>query len=200
MKIYTKSGDKGTTGLFSGTRISKADSRLDAYGSLDELNAQVGMLKDLLNTETGNEANSEKQDALKPRLAELGNVQSHLFSIGSHMANDLPDMVGKLPVIHSQWTVNLELAIDTMDQDLTPMKQFILPGGHVVISQAHVCRTVCRRAERHCAALQSKLDAENNPFPGDSMPYINRLSDYFFTLSRWLGKTFDVLDIPWVAK
>jgi cob(I)alamin adenosyltransferase len=200
MKIYTKSGDKGTTGLFSGTRISKADSRLDAYGSLDELNAQVGMLKDLLNTETGNEANSEKQDALKPRLAELGNVQSHLFSIGSHMANDLPDMVGKLPVIHSQWTVDLELAIDTMDQDLTPMKQFILPGGHVVISQAHVCRTVCRRAERHCAALQSKLDAENNPFPGDSMPYINRLSDYFFTLSRWLGKTFDVLDTPWVAK
>ncbi len=200
MKIYTKSGDKGTTGLFSGTRISKADSRLDAYGSLDELNAQVGMLKDLLNTETGNEANSEKQDALKPRLAELGNVQSHLFSIGSHMANDLPDMVGKLPVIHSQWTVDLELAIDTMDQDLTPMKQFILPGGHVVISQAHVCRTVCRRAERHCAALQSKLDAENNPFPGDSMPYINRLSDYFFTLSRWLGMTFDVLDTPWVAK
>ncbi|MDG1219791.1 MAG: cob(I)yrinic acid a,c-diamide adenosyltransferase, partial [Schleiferiaceae bacterium] len=152
MKIYTKSGDKGTTGLFSGTRISKADSRLDAYGSLDELNAQVGMLKDLLNTETGNEANSDKQDALKLRLAELGNVQSHLFSIGSHMANDLPDMVGKLPVIHSQWTVDLELAIDTMDQDLTPMKQFILPGGHVVISQAHVCRTVCRRAERHCAA------------------------------------------------
>ncbi len=200
MKIYTKSGDEGTTGLFSGTRISKADSRLDAYGSLDELSAQVGMLKDLLNTETGNEANSEKQDALKPRLAELGNVQSHLFSIGSHMANDLPDMVGKLPVIHSKWTVDLELAIDTMDQDLTPMKQFILPGGHVVISQAHICRTVCRRAERHCAALQSKLDAENNPFPGDSMPYINRLSDYFFTLSRWLGKTFDVLDTPWVAK
>ena len=183
MKIYTKSGDKGTTGLFSGTRISKADSRLDAYGSLDELNAQVGMLKDLLNTETGNEANSEKQDALKPRLAELGNVQSHLFSIGSHMANDLPDMVEKLPAIHSQWTVDLELAIDTMDQDLTPMKQFILPGGHVVISQAHVCRTICRRAERHCAALQSKLDAENKPFPGDSMPYINRLSDYFFIIT-----------------
>ena len=200
MKIYTKSGDNGTTGLFSGTRISKSDSRLDAYGSLDELNAQVGMLKDLLNTETGNEATRDKQDALKLRLAELGNVQSHLFSIGSHMANDLPDMVEKLPVIHSQWTVDLELAIDTMDQDLTPMKQFILPGGHVVISQAHVCRTICRRAERHCAALQSKLDAENKPFPGDSMPYINRLSDYFFTLSRWLGTTFDVLDIPWVAK
>ena len=100
MKIYTKSGDNGTTGLFSGTRISKSDSRLDAYGSLDELNAQVGMLKDLLNTETGNEATRDKQDALKLRLAELGNVQSHLFSIGSHMANDLPDMVEKLPVIH----------------------------------------------------------------------------------------------------
>jgi len=195
MKIYTKTGDKGTTGLFSGTRISKSDSRLDAYGSLDELNAHVGLLKDWLNQEAAN-----KPGALDQRLTELSKVQSHLFSMGSHMANDLPDMVKKLPAIDSQWTLDLEQAIDAMDEDLTPMRQFILPGGQVVISQAHVCRTVCRRAERHCAALQSKLDAENMPFPADAMPLINRLSDYFFTLSRWLGTTFDVLDIPWEAK
>lgn len=185
MKIYTKGGDQGTTGLFSGTRISKSDVRLHAYGTLDELNAHVGLLRDQMAGEYGD------------RVAELLQVQHALFAIGSHMANDAPEMVSKLPAVDAAWTAAIESAIDTMDQDLAPMRQFILPGGHVMVSQAHVARTVARRAERWVSALHAELADGDLPLPEATVPYLNRLSDYFFALSRWLSVQLGATETPW---
>ena len=129
VKIYTKTGDSGKTSLYSGQRVSKSDLRLHAYGSLDELNAHVGMLRD------------QATDFSDVRLL-LADIQSHLFSIGSHLANDSEAFVEKLPAVDMAWASKLEAAIDRMDADLPPLRTFVLPGGHVLVSQAHLARTV----------------------------------------------------------
>ncbi len=185
MKIYTKTGDSGQTSLYSGQRVSKADLRLHAYGTLDELNAHVGILRD---------ATTPTHPAI---TAELLGEQSHLFSIGSHMANDNEAMRSKLPVVHASWVTDLESYIDRMDADLPPLRHFVLPGGQLLISQAHVARTVCRRAERWCTQLDGELRDTSLPLPLEILPYLNRLSDYFFTLSRWFAQEFHVEEIPW---
>lgn len=187
VKIYTKTGDSGKTSLYSGQRVSKADLRLHAYGSLDELNAHVGLLRD----------QASEFAELQGRLLE---VQSHLFSVGSHMANDNPEMVGKLPAVHGEWTGTLEAWIDGMDVELEPLRNFVLPGGHVLVSQAHVARTVCRRAERWCTQLDEALHDSALPLPAEVLPYLNRLSDYFFTLSRWLSVRVGAPETPWKPK
>lgn len=182
MKIYTKTGDAGTTGLFSGQRVSKADLRLHAYGSLDELNAHVGMLVDL-----GPESLYE----------ELKSIQSWLFSAGSHLANDSVEMLSKLPPVRAEWVQRLEGAIDRMDASLPSLRNFVLPGGHPAVSQAHIARTVCRRAERQCTELQKALEGSAVPVPEHVLPLLNRLSDYFFALSRWLCVELGVKETPW---
>jgi cob(I)alamin adenosyltransferase len=179
MKIYTRTGDKGQTGLLGGARVAKDDARIEAYGTVDELNSHVGMLRDLA----------------APHHAErLIAIQETLFTIGSHLASssDEERKRFKVPPIGDQMIAELERAMDEMDQELEPMRSFILPGGHPAASQAHICRTVCRRAERRVVLLAASSDVD----PA-LVRFLNRLSDYFFVLARHLGKLHGVTDTPW---
>ena len=180
MKIYTKTGDKGITSLIGGTKVSKSHLRIEAYGTVDELNSYVGLCKDLL-----------PDDNSKAVLQE---IQDRLFTIGSSLACD-PDKESKLkiPDLKETDVALLEKEIDKMNEELADMKSFILPGGHVAISTAHVTRCVCRRAERICVNMQ-----ENNLFVEPLViKYLNRLSDYLFVLARYIGHLLGVEDIPW---
>lgn len=175
-KIYTKTGDKGTTGLFGGARLPKHHLRIESYGTIDELNANLGMLRDLWN---GSESS----------LLPL--IQEQLFTIGAQLATD-PQKESPVPGIQEAHIQLLENAIDEMDAQLEPLKNFVLPGGHVTISQAHICRCVCRRAERLVVALQ-----ENEPVDSIIVPYLNRLSDYLFVLSRFIAFQLQVPEVTW---
>lgn len=181
MKIYTKTGDKGTTALFGGTRVSKHNLRIEAYGTVDELNAVLGLLAD--------------QEANARRVDELRGIQSYLFTIGSHLAAAPGKKLDYLPALSASAVSDLEKSIDQMDSELEPLKYFILPGGHQAVSFSHLARTVCRRAERRCTALH---DLE--PIDEHIIIYLNRLSDYLFTLGRMLARELDVKEIPWNAK
>jgi cob(I)alamin adenosyltransferase len=179
MKIYTKTGDQGETGLFGGKRVGKDDLRVDAYGNVDELNAFIGLLSDALH----------EHPTVHGLLLE---VQRRLFSVGAHLATD-PDGDFAMPIdLHNADVAALETAIDEMERVLPPLSNFILPGGHPTVSMCHVCRTVCRRAERSVVAL-SRL-AELDPLV---LHYLNRLSDYFFVLGRWAGLQLGVSDVIW---
>ena len=180
MKIYTKGGDKGNTSLLSGKRIPKSSLRIESYGNLDELNSFIGFLRDQLS-----------QEFIKTDLLQ---IQSHLFAMGSWLASELPD-AKKLPILDAAEVLFLEHSIDKMEEELEPMKNFILPGGNLHVSSAHICRTVCRRAERNCVRLSSE---EN--IPEHIIVYLNRLSDYFFVLARFVGKLTGATEIPWKAK
>jgi cob(I)alamin adenosyltransferase len=179
MKIYTRTGDKGDTGLLGGTRVPKDHLRIEAYGTVDELNCHVGMLRDL---------------AVPHHGAELTGIQNTLFAIGSRLASTSDEEATrfKVPVVGDAEVAALEQLMDDMDAVLEPMRNFILPGGHPAVSQAHICRTVCRRAERrvvHLAAVEA--------VPDTLVRYLNRLSDLFFVMARHLGKQNGVADIPW---
>ncbi len=182
MKIYTKGGDKGKTSLLGGSRVSKAHSRIDAYGNVDELNSWIGLLRD--------------QQVNANRHLLLVEIQDRLFTIGSHLANEAAPGQFQLPEIHEQDVVRLEEAIDQMNEKLPEMKSFILPGGHQVVSYCHLARTVCRRAERGVVALQ-ELDEKVEPL---IIIYLNRLSDYLFVLSRKLTQELNATEVPWVPK
>ncbi|GAB3340049.1 cob(I)yrinic acid a,c-diamide adenosyltransferase [Marivirga atlantica] len=183
MKIYTRGGDKGKTSLLGGSRISKADRRIDAYGNVDELNSWVGLLRD--------------QQVNANRHLLLVEIQDRLFTIGSHLANEKADSDRfQIPEIHEEDVTRLEEAIDQMNEKLPEMKSFILPGGHQVVSYCHITRTVCRRAERGVVALQEVSD-EVEPL---IVTYLNRLSDYLFVLSRMLTKELNATEVPWVPK
>jgi len=179
MKIYTRTGDTGQTSLLSGRRVPKDSLRIETYGTIDELNSHIGMLRDLLE---GNNTDL------------LTNIQVHLFDIGSTLAAGDEATVEKftVPMVHDADVDALEKAMDAFDADLPPMRNFILPGGHPAISQAHICRTVCRRAER----LAIRLAAEE-AVPAIAIRYLNRLSDLLFMLARWTGHRLDVPEIPW---
>lgn len=179
-KIYTKTGDRGYTSLIGGTKVAKSNLRIDAYGTVDELNSFVGWVRDLLTDETS-----------KQMLAE---VQDRLFTIGSSLACD-PDKepAMKIPDLVEGDVELLEKEIDRMNESLTPMKSFILPGGHPTVSALHIARSVCRRTERCCVFLM-----ENNLFIDPLViRYINRLSDYLFVLSRYAAWQLKVDEIPW---
>jgi cob(I)alamin adenosyltransferase len=167
-KIYTKGGDTGETSLFGGARLSKNHVRIDAYGSVDELNAHVGYLYELV-------------DADEVRTA-LFKVQNDLFDIGAVLALD-PDKAEefKLPCVEADDVSEIEKWIDQLDATLPPLKQFVLPSGHPQGAYAHIARTVCRRAERAVVALASEAAV-----PAVIVTYLNRLSDYFFVLARYL--------------
>lgn len=179
MKIYTRTGDKGETGLLGGARVAKDDARIEAYGTVDELNSHVGMLRDL---------------AAPHHVARLIAIQETLFSIGSHLASSSEEERNrfKVPAIDERMIAALEIAMDEMDRDLEPMRSFILPGGHIAASQAHICRTVCRRAERRVVQLSGSTELD--PI---LVRYLNRLSDYFFMLARHLSMLHGVADTPW---
>ena len=180
IKIYTKTGDAGLTSLIGGTKVPKSDLRIDAYGTVDELNSWIGLINDQLNMEEFKN--------------ELKDIQDRLFTIGSSLACDAdkePKM--KLPDLHESDIRLLEVKIDEMTAQLPPMKSFILPGGHVTVSSIHVCRTVCRRAERLLVGMQQhELFLEPKV-----LQYINRLSDYLFTLARYAAEKLGVPEIPW---
>jgi cob(I)alamin adenosyltransferase len=180
MKIYTKTGDGGKTSLLGGTRISKSSYRVECYGTVDELNAHIGMLKDLIETDID-------------RL-ELKEIQDRLFTIGSSLACDPEkELKMRLPDLNETDVVYLENAIDRMNEQLEPMRFFILPGGGISISQAHICRTVCRRAERLCVGL-----AEQGDFIDESViKYLNRLSDYLFVKARYIAKLNNIQEVAW---
>lgn len=179
-KIYTKTGDKGKTSLIGGTKVSKSHIRIDAYGTVDELNSYIGLVSDHLSDEA-------------TRLF-LKEIQDRLFTIGSSLACDPDkDTKMKIPDLHESDIQLLEANMDQMDAELAPMKSFILPGGHVAVSTCHIARCVCRRAERICVGMQES-DMFIEPLV---LKYINRLSDYLFMLSRWVAHRLGVAEIPW---
>jgi len=178
MKIYTKTGDQGTTALFGGKRVSKADLRIDTYGTIDELNAWVGVIRD--------------QEVNKTRDQELIEIQDRLFTIGSILAVEPGNSKVKVPALSVNDVIFLEKRIDVMETTLQPMKVFVLPGGHPSVSFCHVTRTVCRRAERLVIALNQQEAVE--PLV---MQYMNRLSDYLFVLGRAMTAELDSQETPW---
>lgn len=180
IKIYTKTGDKGTTSLIGGTKVSKAHIRIEAYGTIDELNSWIGFVNDQLTAK-------ESKETLKE-------IQDRLLTIGSALACD-PDKETKLkiPDLNEPDITLLEKEIDKMNEKLPPLKSFILPGGHMAVSSTHIARCVCRRAERLCVSLQ-----QNNLFIDPLViKYLNRLSDYLFELARFTGFQLKVEDMPW---
>jgi len=181
MKIYTKTGDQGTTALFGGTRLPKSDLRIDAYGTIDELNSYVGLLRD--------------QEVNAVRKNTLIEIQDRLFTIGSILATEPGNTKVKIPALQESDIIFLEKEIDAMDAQLPPMKFFVLPGGHQSVSFGHVARTVCRRAERLVIALHEK-----NPIDGLVIKYLNRLSDYLFVLCRMMAHELKVEETPWKPK
>lgn len=178
MKIYTKTGDKGTTALIGGVRVSKAHRRIESYGEVDELNAYIGLLRDL-------DVNASRKELLKE-------IQDRLFTIGSHLALAPDKTSRRIPDLRQEDITLLESAIDQMEEHLSPLRQFVLPGGHIYISYAHVARTVCRRAERAVVGL-----AEEEPVEEIIVIYLNRLSDYLFVLSRVMAKELGVEENYW---
>ncbi len=182
MKIYTRTGDQGQTGLLGGARVAKNDARIEAYGTVDELNSHIGMLRDLAAPHHG------------PLLIAM---QEALFTIGSHLASSSAEERArfKVPAITDALVGELEAAMDALDKDLEPMRSFILPGGCPAASQAHICRTVCRRAERRVVELA--LAHEVDPV---LVRYLNRLSDLLFVMARHLGRLNGVADTPWSPK
>lgn len=181
MKIYTKTGDKGQTSLLGGKRLPKNHVRIDAYGNVDELNAFIGLLRDY---------------TVHPHTQSvLLHIQDRLFTLGSILAAAGDENKFKIPQIHETDIELLEKEIDAMNEKLEPLRTFILPGGSQSASVAHICRTVCRRAERRCVDL-----AGEEEIPELIVKYLNRLSDYFFVLSRFLNKIAGGNDIPWTPK
>jgi cob(I)alamin adenosyltransferase len=176
-KIYTKTGDKGMTSLIGGTKVSKSHLRIEAYGTVDELNSYIGLCRDLL-----------KDDNSRDILRE---IQDRLFTIGSSLACDPekePKM--KIPDLKEEDVLLLEKEMDKMNESIPVMKSFILPGGHVTVSQLHIARCVCRRAERTCVRMEEEADAL-------VLKYINRLSDYLFVLARYSGWQLKAEEVPW---
>ncbi len=180
IKIYTKTGDKGSTSLIGGTKVLKSDLRIEAYGTVDELNSFLGLVNDQLTF----------QDIQKFILR----IQDRLFTIGSSLACD-PDKgkIFEIPELDEQDISSLEVAIDLMSEELLPMKNFVLPGGHVTVSTTHVARSVCRRTERICVHMQE----QNLKIDPLIIKYLNRLSDYLFILARFIAHKLNVPEIPW---
>lgn len=188
MKIYTKTGDKGTTALFGGTRVPKHHIRIDSYGTVDELNSHIGLIRD------------QKIDTLSKTV--LINIQDKLFTVGAVLATDPEKAILKngqkrlnIPTISTEDIELLEKEMDRMNESLPPMTHFVLPGGHQTVSFCHIARCVCRRAERLSTALY-----EIAPFEEKTLQYLNRLSDYLFVLARKLSHDLKAEEIEWIPK
>lgn len=181
MKIYTKTGDQGQTSLIGGTRVPKHHIRIEAYGTVDELNSWVGLIRD--------------QDIAQNSKNILLEVQDRLFTIGAMLASDPEKSKMKIPLLKEEDVVLLEKEIDKMNEHLPEMRSFVLPGGHAIISYCHIARCVCRRAERNTIHL-----SETSMVDPLVIKYLNRLSDYLFVLSRELTSILKAIETPWIAK
>jgi cob(I)alamin adenosyltransferase len=179
-KIYTKTGDQGETSLYGGMRLPKDHIRIESYGTVDELNSYLGLLRDLLE--------NDHQKAI------LKQIQDRLFDLGSNLALD-PTKDIAVPKLAEEDLQLLENEIDSMDEVLIPLKNFILPGGHPTVSYCHVARCVCRRAERNVVAL-----SHNEKVDEILIQYLNRLSDYLFTLARKIAMELDVVETCWKGR
>lgn len=186
MKIYTRRGDGGQTDLFSGERVSKGDGRLDAYGTVDELNANLARLAAAL------------PDALAAAAAEVRRFQSDLFAIGSNLATTAGTAAAaRVPALPAERVPEMEAAIDRLQAGLPELRHFILPGGHDGAIQAHVARTVCRRAERAVVRLMAGEEGSTDPRVAGVVLYLNRLSDYLFALARACNASAGIADQEW---
>ena len=181
IKIYTKGGDKGDTSLLGGTRVPKSHERVEAYGNLDELNSFIGLIRD-----------QEIQDHYRDVLIR---IQENLFIAEALIARDPEKEAMHLPVLREEEITLLENEIDRMNEELPPLRNFVLPGGHVTVSYCHVARTVCRRAERSVIRL-NKI----SPVEDIIIRFLNRLSDYLFVLARKTGKDERAIETPWITK
>lgn len=179
MKLYTKKGDQGQTSLLGGARVPKYADRIEAYGTLDELNTVVGALRD-----------HHELNKFAPLIKV---IQSRLFTIGSHLAMEPGKHSFKLPELSPDDIELLEKSMDQMDEVLPELKNFVLPGGHPANSAAHLARVVCRRAERLVVALDEK-----EPVHELILPYLNRLSDWLFQLARMASHTAGAEELPWM--
>ena len=188
MKIYTKTGDKGTTALFGGTRVPKHHIRIESYGTIDELNSHIGLIRD-------QDIDTHSKDILII-------IQDKLFTVGAILATD-PEKAtlksGKdrlnIPKISAEDIELLEQEMDQMNLQLPEMTHFVLPGGHQTVSFCHIARCVCRRAERLASALN-----DLKPFQAETLTYLNRLSDYLFVLARKLSKDLEADEVQWIPK
>lgn len=188
MKIYTKTGDKGKTSLFGGERVQKSNQRIKAYGTIDELNSWIGLLRDQ------NIDNIHKNQLLQ--------IQNDLFTLGAILATPPSKKIKKngkerlnISLLSEQHILFLEKSIDEMEATLVPMTHFVLPGGHPTVSFCHISRTVCRRAERCITELYETSTPDEQ-----LLGYINRLSDYLFVLARKLTASLQVEEIKWIPK
>jgi cob(I)alamin adenosyltransferase len=181
MKIYTKTGDKGQTSLIGGTRVPKHHLRIESYGTVDELNSYIGLIRD-------QQLSEHQQNLLKE-------IQDRLFTIGSALASDPEKSKMKIPDLHQEDIELLEKEIDTMTADLPELRHFILPGGSNAVSFCHLARCVCRRAERLCVHL-----SEDSFVDEKVMVYLNRLSDYLFVLSRKLCFDNQIEENKWIPR
>lgn len=182
-KVYTKTGDKGSTALIGGTRVGKDHIRIEAYGTVDELNAQMGVVISYVNEEA--------------MVAVLREIQDRLFTVCSVLATDPnKDIKMSLPDLHEEDVIYLENEIDKMEEVLPPLRKFVLPGGDLGAAFAHVARCVCRRAERICVAMVHNEE----PVPEIVLRYLNRLSDFLFVLSRFMLIKAGQQDVEWRAR
>ena len=181
MKIYTKTGDKGFTSLIGGTRVPKSSLRIECYGTVDELNSHIGLVRD--------------QDINATRRPLLKEIKDRLFTIGSALAADPEKSKMKLPDLHAADVTLLEDEMDRLNVDLPELRAFILPGGHPAVSHAHVARCVCRRAERLAIHL-----GEESFVAELVVVYLNRLSDFLFVLSRAMAQDLGVEEVTWQAR
>jgi len=182
-RIYTRTGDRGETSLFGGRRLPKDHLRIEAYGTVDELNAFLGLVNDHLRLEE-----------LTGLYQEVNAIQNLLFNLGAQLASD-PEKDMQIPSLQSSDVESLEQAIDRMEAELPELKNFILPGGHPAVSQCHVARCVCRRAERLVVSL-----AAAEPVDAFILTYLNRLSDYLFVLARYVGRQLGAAEVIWAPR
>jgi len=182
MKIYTKTGDKGLTSLIGGTRVPKHHLRIESYGTVDELNSYIGMIRDM-------ETISDHQKSI------LKEIQDRLFTVGSSLASDPEKSKMKIPDLHDHDIQFLEQEMDQMNLDLPDLKHFVLPGGSVAVSFCHIARCVCRRAERLTVHLAQESEVNDK-----IVIYLNRLSDFLFVLARKIGNDNDIPENQWIPR
>jgi cob(I)alamin adenosyltransferase len=185
-RIYTRTGDAGQTGLVGGQRVAKDDLRIDCYGTVDELNAFVGVAR------TTVEELTSRAERFAAFSRSLKRVQHELFNLGSILATLPQDVHPKQPRITNAEVEQLEREIDQANKELQPLRSFVLPGGTRLDAELHVCRTVCRRAERLLVRLAREQDV-----PAESLPYLNRLSDALFVWSRWANHALGAAETLW---
>jgi cob(I)alamin adenosyltransferase len=182
MKIYTRTGDDGSTGLFGGPRVAKDDERIEAYGTVDELNAAIGIVR---STGVDDEIDSQ-----------LETIQSELFSIGAELATPNPEQ-HQMRIIGNKHISQLEQSIDYHQQELPELKQFILPVGNSATTSMHLARSICRRAERRVIALAGQMSQSDSPISNDLVVYLNRLSDLMFVLARKINHAAGDSETVW---